>query len=453
MARIATFAPAGPATEISEPIQGRAMSRAQIVAVVLCAVINMIDGFDILASAFTAPDIARTWSVKAAALGLLFSSSLAGMTVGALVLSPIADHWGRRRVVLAALGVITIGMLLSAVAPSLDLLMASRALTGAGVGAMMPTINTVVAEVANRRRRDFCVTLQSAGFPLGGAVGSLGIYLLPDAGWRSVFAAGGAFSLVLAPAALMWMPESLEFLVGRRRGDLPRLNLWLTRFRLPPVHELPPPAASRVTRSQAWRALGWDPALMCASFFLLMFTFYFLTSWTPKLLTDYGLSRQVGVSGAALMNGGGVIGDLMFAGLVLRWPAFRVGPVFMGLTFLSACGFALVPLRLEVLLPLALVMGLLLFGSMASLYALAPSVYPAAARTTGTGAALGLGRIGATVGPYAGGLLIAQGWDRLSYLTAMAAPVALCMFLVMALGRREPRRTPAVSERCAGCNA
>jgi len=70
--------------------------------------------------------------------------------------------------------------------------------------------------------------------------------------------------------------------------------------------------------------------------------------------------------------------------------------------------------------------GFLLYGSMASLYAAVPGVFPAAVRASGTGLALGIGRIGATVGPYVGGLMVAAAWSRPAYLTAMSAPLLVC---------------------------
>lgn len=130
--------------DVTRLLRGRPMSPAQVLAVALCTVINMMDGFDILAIAFTAPAIAREWLLSPTQLGLLFSSGLAGMTVGALALSPLADHWGRRRTVLLSLILITLGMLGSALSPALEPLIAARALTGIGVGAMMPDRKSVV---------------------------------------------------------------------------------------------------------------------------------------------------------------------------------------------------------------------------------------------------------------------------------------------------------------------
>jgi MFS family permease len=92
----------------------------------------------------------------------------------------------------------------------------------------------------------------------------------------------------------------------------------------------------------------------------------------------------------------------------------------------TTVAFAFIPTSLAMLMPTAFLLGFLLFGSMACLFAMAPAIFPALTRTTGTGLALGIGRIGAVIGPYAGGLLIAAKWNRAAYLMAMAAPLLLC---------------------------
>ena len=82
--------------QLIDDIRARPMSLFQTRAVLICILINFIDGFDVLAIAFAAPEIANEWSLQPAVLGVVFSAGLAGMVVGALFLSPFADRYGRR---------------------------------------------------------------------------------------------------------------------------------------------------------------------------------------------------------------------------------------------------------------------------------------------------------------------------------------------------------------------
>ena len=83
------------------------MTMLQVGVVTICTLLNMIDGFDVLAMSFTAPLIAKEWTVDPANLGILLSAGLAGMAAGSLFLSPLADVLGRRAVLVMCTAVIS----------------------------------------------------------------------------------------------------------------------------------------------------------------------------------------------------------------------------------------------------------------------------------------------------------------------------------------------------------
>ena len=71
------------------------MSSFQILVVVVCIALNMLDGFDVLAVAFSAPHLASDWHLSGKQLGTLLSASLFGMAAGGLFIAPFADRIGR----------------------------------------------------------------------------------------------------------------------------------------------------------------------------------------------------------------------------------------------------------------------------------------------------------------------------------------------------------------------
>src|SRR5260370_7529542 len=87
--------------DVTEAIDAAPVGRFQILVFVLCAIIALIDGFDTQAIAFVAPAISEQWKVSPAAFGTVFGAGLAGLAVGAFVLSPLADRFGRRLFLLA----------------------------------------------------------------------------------------------------------------------------------------------------------------------------------------------------------------------------------------------------------------------------------------------------------------------------------------------------------------
>jgi MFS family permease len=163
----------------------------QIFVLVMCVFINALDGYDVLAIAFSAPALSREWSLSPTELGSLFSAGLVGMAVGALFLSPLADTFGRRRAVLGALVILCVGMLASALASSALQLWFLRFLTGLGIGAMLSTINTLLAEWAPPRYRTLFIGLMSLGYPLGAAAGALiAQHLLAIYTWHAIYLLG-----------------------------------------------------------------------------------------------------------------------------------------------------------------------------------------------------------------------------------------------------------------------
>jgi len=76
------------------PVRAR-LEGASLRAVILCALVIALDGFDAQSIAYVAPSITAAWGLKPAALGTVFSSGLLGLTIGALLLSPAADRFGR----------------------------------------------------------------------------------------------------------------------------------------------------------------------------------------------------------------------------------------------------------------------------------------------------------------------------------------------------------------------
>src|ERR1700757_4454421 len=95
------------------------MSAFQITIVGLCVLIAALDGFDVLAIAYTAPSIAHEWGLSPTNLGVVFSAGPLGMALGAALITPIADRLGRRPVVLCSLVILAIGMLAAAFASDL----------------------------------------------------------------------------------------------------------------------------------------------------------------------------------------------------------------------------------------------------------------------------------------------------------------------------------------------
>lgn len=417
------------------------MSRLQVAAVAVCITLNMLDGFDVLVVAFTASAISADWGLSGAQLGVLLSAGLFGMAGGSLFVAPWADRFGRRAIILFSLGLITVGMLLSALAQDMTQLAALRVLTGLGIGGMLASIGVITAEYSSNKWRSTNVSLQTTGYPVGATIGgAIAAVLIAHYGWRSAFVFGAIASALMFPFVLRYLPESMDFLLARRPpGALERINDLLRRMGRAPIAELPAPAKANETERQNLIAglfsgpMARSTLLIWSSFFLLMFSFYFVMSWTPRLLVNVGLSAQQGITGGVLLNLGGIFGGSLFAYLASRFALRRLTCIYLGMTAVFVILFGLLATALATAFVIALAIGIFLFGAMAGLYSLAPVLYPASVRTTGMGWAIGIGRIGAILSPMIAGLLVDAHWTTTSLYVAFALPLLAAVLSVRLL--------------------
>jgi benzoate transport len=408
------------------------MSSFQVIVVTLCILICALDGFDVLVVAFTAAAIARDFNLNPTDLGILFSAGLAGMGFGALFIGPMGDKIGRRSTVLLCLGILCSGMLISSITRDVTELALMRFYTGLGIGGVLANINIVVAEYASNRRRNLSISLMSLGYPIGATLGgAFSVYLISAFGWRSVYVFGGLVALILVPAVIRFMPESLDYLIARRpAGALDKVNRVLARIGRPPLSSLPVPVLAEEAPDTSLLTIFRPPyagrtLAVCLAYFCVMMTCYFFLSWTPKVLTQSGLSMSGGISGSMLMNIGGVIGCLLFGFYARGIGTRRLAACFMVGLFVTASIFGFVPATATALLTATLAIGFCLYASINSMYAVVPPVFPATVRTTGTSLAMSVGRLGAVVGPALAGVLMSAGWDRPGYCLVLAAPMLI----------------------------
>ncbi|MFK0095878.1 MFS transporter [Pseudomonas sp. NPDC090592] len=435
-------------TDLKQRLDNDPMGRFQCLAIGICIVLNMIDGFDVLVMAFTAASVSAEWGLNGAQVGLLLSAGLFGMAAGSLFIAPWADRFGRRPLILLCLALSGIGMLLSAMSHTPLQLALLRGLTGLGIGGILASSNVIASEYASKRWRGLAVSLQSTGYALGATLGGLlAVWLLGHWGWRSVFLFGGVVTVLVIPLVLLWLPESLDFLLARRPANaLARVNRLAVRLGQPALAQLPTATAREQGAASGFRQL-LAPAMRRTTlviwllFFLVMFGFYFVMSWTPKLLVAAGLSAQQGITGGVLLSVGGILGAALIGGLSSRWPLTRVLALFMLVTAGLLVLFVANGASVSAALALGLLIGLFSNGCVAGLYALSPVVYDASVRATGVGWGIGIGRMGAILSPTVAGVLLDGGWQPLHLYGVFASVFVLaagCLLLLRPMARPTP---------------
>ena len=427
------------AASVRAQLNSRQMSLAQWEVVLLCTAINMLDGYDVLVMSFAAAPVAADWQLDAPSLGLLLSAGLVGMALGAIVLGSLADTLGRKRLVHICLTTVTIGMILSAFAQSQLQLLALRFATGIGIGGMLATLTALVSEYSNDKRRGICMGLLQSGYPLGALLGGMiAAQIIQFADWRSLFLFGGALSAMLLPLIFVRLPESLDFL--SRSEDAGANNM---KGRLLKRFDLAEPQTS-IAEDLSQGAGSWrrcftpsevrkNTLLLWSCYLALMFSFYFVVSWTPKLLVDAGLSTAQGISAGAVLQAGGLIGALVIGLLGSRYEVNKLAAWFFMLSVFMILTYGWADAGLTTLMILSAMMGFFLIGAMIGLYTIGPALYDSASRVTGVGLAIGVGRLGAIAAPFAGGLMLEADLEVSLIYAVFAAPLILAAFAVRSI--------------------
>jgi AAHS family 4-hydroxybenzoate transporter-like MFS transporter len=102
-------------------------------AVLVCFLVTLVDGYDTLMLAFVAPAISEHFAMPRGAIGKLFSAGYAGAAIGALGVGAAADRWGRKKMMIVSLLIAGLFTLLGAWAGSPTELMICRLLGGISV--------------------------------------------------------------------------------------------------------------------------------------------------------------------------------------------------------------------------------------------------------------------------------------------------------------------------------
>ena len=153
------------------------------------------------------PEFGRDFGAGAAEVGWVATLSFAGLLIGNLLLSPLGDSFDKRRLILAQLSCLIVGMLAMAAAPTLPVLVAAAFLTGI-VASVSQHVVPMVAELAVPGERGRAVGTLVTGLFLGILFGRVGGGFLGSwLGWRWVYVISAAMLIAVLPALLARLPN------------------------------------------------------------------------------------------------------------------------------------------------------------------------------------------------------------------------------------------------------
>lgn len=451
---------------ISSSVRPGTAGRRSLLPVVMLVgwVAVFFDGLDTFVYGTALPGMLKDaeFALDPGFAGSIGSLSTFGMLLGALSAGTITGWVGRRWVVVACCSIFSLASGWCALAPDPAAFGAARFVAGLGLGGLLPIMLSLVSEFASGSRRNLSIGILMTGHHMGGiAASTVGLVLLEDSGWRSLFWVGVVPLVVAVPLAFWLMPESPAFLVSRGKLEKARDVAWRAGFERVPGEDGVFGAAARPAAGNGrWSALSdlfsqgrWALTLLfwVASFGGLLLV-YGVSTWLPSLMENEGYNVSSSLMFQLVINIGGIAG-MLIAGTT----SDRLGPVRVSTTWFLATAGAI--WALSIYLPIGItyavvfLAGVFLFSGQTMVYAAVAHVFPTSSQATAISWTTGIGRFGAVFGPWLGGQLLAAGmggWGfaafSLSAVVSMAALIGVAAILALQGRRRDPAPHDAAPE-------
>lgn len=400
------------------------------------ALIIIFDGYDLAVVGIALPAIMQSMNVAPANAGLMVSSALFGMMFGNILLGTVADRIGRRWAVAICVALFSVFTAAAGLAGDPVMFSIFRFIAGVGIGGVMPNVVAQMTEYSPLKIRSMMVTLMFSGYSVGGMLAALvGKGMIERLGWPSVFIVAG-LPVLLIPLIIRSFPESMPFLIREGRFD----ELRHIASRLDPSYQ--PLAGDRFSLPQQDRAgptpigqlfregRGFSTLMFWLSFLMCLFMVYALSSWLTKLMASAGFSLGSALSFVLVLNFGAMIGAIGGGWLSDRLP---IKFVLVAMYVLAAISITLLGqgLPTPVLFLMVGLAGACTIGTQIVNLAYVGQFYPMAVRSTGIGWALGVGRIGALLGPILIGALVGMALPLQQNFVAIALPAVLAAVVTL----------------------
>lgn len=415
-----------PSNSIHDFLDGRKFNRFHLSLLMWSLLIVSFEGYDLVFYGSVVPFLTKEWNLSPIQAGIIGSYGLFGMMFGSIILSLLADRFGRKSIIIVSVACFSVFTTISGFATEEKLFSWCRFLAGVGFGGTLPTIISLLTEYIPKSSRNKSITIALCGNQVGGILAPLiGVLVFESLGWRPVlwFA---VIPLLLIPFIIKYLPESPQFLI--RKGKLDDLEATLMKIDSSYKNHLHADQKS-IVESPGERTpiisfiknkMGLSTVLFCIVYFMGLLMIYGLNTWLPKLMTSAGYPLISSLGFAIFLNGGALVGTIIIGVIADRKGSKKIVTILyvLGAICLALLGFKSNIFFLYLLIAIA---GVCTMGNQSLLNAFVSQYYPSDVRSTGVGLANGMGRLGGMLGPTLGGILL-----------SLQIPISLC-FMAFAL--------------------
>ncbi len=399
-----------PVTNLTTSLGLKPRSAWLVVAITWSIVV--FDGYDLIVYGTTVPALMHAFNLTPPEAGFMGSLAFLGMVIGATGAGVMADRLGRRRSILLSTTVFSVFTIACGLAADKYTFGLFRVLAGIGLGGLVPSANALTAEFVSRAKRSIVSTIMMSGVPVGGTLAAfIAIPVLRSYDWKWMYFIAAVGLVVILPIVHFLLPESAVWLHahGRTAEALQVARQYGLDLREESEQHGHAENVKPTFTSILRKPYGLASLMFLLSTFAVMFTWYGLATWIPKLMqgdaTKYNMGNPLYFLVA--LNLGAVIGSFVTAWGGVRFGAVRSGVVAalgaaVGLGYL----FVVQPHTVAPIYTAFVFAGIGTHGTLCLILAAIASHYPPRLRGTGLGFSFGIGRIGAVIAPYAGGYLV-----------------------------------------------
>ncbi|MBO9604195.1 MAG: MFS transporter [Novosphingobium sp.] len=418
-------------TSFSEAVSSRPVGLFQLSVVLAVLLVLLFDGMDAQSLGLVVPIVLKEWGIARAEFGWALSASIFGMGVGALAGGWLGDRIGRLRSLFVSVLVFGCATIAASRAGDVPAMTALRFAGGLGFGAAGPNALALATEWMPLRFRTYVVALLAIGSPAGGSIAAaIAPFVLADYGWRGLFLAFGAGSIVVGGLALLVVRESPSFHLAQGRSDKAHAvarRVFGAQVELVPERADGPRGGIDTgvfDRANLRLTLGASLA-----FSALTALVYSINYWGTELFTSRGLSQAEAIG---VIFWGGIVSVLgaLLSGWTVRAFGSRATIVACSLAAFAvtvALGAVLGQQAPSVAAVTVLACALGGIGSLGigTLYSTIALGYPVSCRSTGIGLGMMTGRAGGILMTFYGGSLLDLGGASVMPFFAVAAGCTL----------------------------
>ena len=427
--------------EIFRTLDSTRLNKFHYLILTITSLIYLLTAMNVMLIGSVVKPIAGEWGLDVVTIGYLISVGFLGMFFGALIFGRLSDIIGRRKTIVIVLLIESIFTALHGLAYDLISMEILRFLAGVGLGAALPQPGIYISEYVPTKYRGRFLGLIETSWVYGALLALLFPYvMIPTYGWRYTFLIG-LIPLVLIPLVLLYLPESIRFLIKKGRyediktilvenglvasGDDVEFESY--KFKKYGVLDL---FSKKYIKRTILLAILWAA---------LVYTYYGVFIWLPTIFSkEFNLTIVKSLQWVLIITLFQIPGYYSATFLLDKIGRKKVLAIYLVIAGIASI---LLAIKIEIIWVAIWSIAISFFnlGAWAGLYTYTPELYPTDIRGVGSGFAASIGRIAGILAPSITGILYAASGLLGPYviiaLTHIVAGAAVVIIGIETMGR------------------